>query len=233
MRTLRNICKYLSVLLTVTASLITCTEAPAHVCVNICRRRLLAVKWPCCHSSLHLLPWGWTAERKEKVKDIERGRGEREKESAWDRKSVTKASHWFWDGELMKPLPDMTVQCQTRKSYAGCRALAAISLQIVCVCGWQKKKQDELKRHSFKKKEEEKKRRKPIFRCVFDITVAANGSFQSKTFGVSSYLAQTVFHFWWVTAMINHASVWRTCAIWHHQSLFRLVPKKKKKIRLK
>lgn len=33
----------------------------------------------------------------------------------------------------MKPQPDMTVQCQTVKSYAGRRALAAISLQIVCL----------------------------------------------------------------------------------------------------
>lgn len=33
----------------------------------------------------------------------------------------------------MKPRPDMTVQCQMAKSYAGRWALAAISLQIVCV----------------------------------------------------------------------------------------------------
>lgn len=56
---------------------------------------------------------------------------ESKKESAWDCKSVTKASHWFRDGELMKPRQDMTVQCQTGKSYAGRRALGAISLQIV------------------------------------------------------------------------------------------------------
>lgn len=89
----------------------------------------------------------------ERLKDEERERGRR-KETALDRKSVTKASHWFWDGELMKPGPDMTVQCQTGKSYAGRRALAAISLQIVCVSGWQKKKQGKLKRHSFKKEKE-------------------------------------------------------------------------------
>lgn len=27
------------------------------------------------------------------------------------------------DGELMKPQPDMTVQCQMAKSYAGCWAV--------------------------------------------------------------------------------------------------------------
>lgn len=33
----------------------------------------------------------------------------------------------------MKLRPDMTVQCQTVKSYAGRWALVAISLQIVCL----------------------------------------------------------------------------------------------------
>lgn len=35
---------------------------------------LLVVKWPCCHLSLHLFPWGWTGERKS-----ERKMGKRER----------------------------------------------------------------------------------------------------------------------------------------------------------
>lgn len=120
-----------------------CEYSHTHTVSIICRTFLLVVKWPCCHSSLHLFPWGWSRERK-KVWRMERERG---KEGAWKCKSVTKSTHWFCDGELMKPRPDMTVQCQTVKSYAGRWALAAISLQIVCVWGWQKKK---LKRHSLK-----------------------------------------------------------------------------------
>lgn len=149
-----------------------------HTLSIICRTFLLVVKLPCCHSSLHLFPWGWTGERerewkmeweracKEKTeREKERESMSREEESAWDCKSVTKASHWFWDGELMKPQPDMTVQCQTAKSYAGRWALAAISLQIVCVWRWQKKKQDKLKRHSLKtEKKKRKKKRKAILR---------------------------------------------------------------------
>lgn len=58
------------------------------------------------------------------------------------------------DGELMKPRPDMTVQCQTAKSYAGRWALAAISLQIVCVCvrmGGVGGKQEQVKKTFIKK----------------------------------------------------------------------------------
>ena len=187
------------------------TQTHKYTLSIICKTLLLVVKWPCCHSSLHLFPWGWTGERKRKwrmEREGERESWKRGKESAWDCKSVTKARHWFWDGELMKPRPDMTVQCQTVKSYAGRRALAAIILQIVCVWGWQKKKQDKLKRHSLKKE------RKAILRrnvgASLGISVALNGSVHSQRLPVSSYLRQTLCRLlsdqsqlWWIKCNVS------------------------------
>lgn len=109
-------------------------------------------------------------EEEERVKEREKREegdreGEKECKVPQTANLLQKASHWFWDGELMKPQPDMTVQCQTTKSYAGRRALAAIILQIVCVWGWQKWKQNKLKRNSLKRGRETNSQEH--CRCIF------------------------------------------------------------------
>lgn len=90
----------------------------------------------------------------------------------------------------MKLRPDMTVQCQTVKSYAGRWALVAISLQIVCLR--MKKEEAGQVKKAFIRRKEKKRKRKPIFwrnvGASLSITVAVNGSFHSELFKVCSYL---------------------------------------------
>lgn len=60
----------------------------------------------------------------------------------------------------MKLRPDMTVQCQTVKSYA-CWALVAISLQIVCLR--MKKEEAGQVKKAFIRRKEKKKEKKANF----------------------------------------------------------------------
>lgn len=55
----------------------------------------------------------------------------------------------------MKLQPDMTVQCQTVKSYAGRWALVAISLQIVCL-RMKKEEAGQVKKAFIRRKEKKK-----------------------------------------------------------------------------
>lgn len=61
----------------------------------------------------------------------------------------------------MKLRPDMTVQCQTVKSYAGRWALVTISLQIVCLR--MKKEEAGQVKKAFIRRKEKKKEKKANF----------------------------------------------------------------------